>query len=362
MNVSDTKRRMDSADATPIDSSVETATGTGSESPRNGEVMRAIVHTRYGGPDALELRDVDRPSPGPGEVLVRVRAASVNAADWHVMRGKPFLVRFMGFGLRSPGDAGFGADVAGEVEAVGRDVTAFRPGDRVFGDLSASGRGSFAEYVAIAEDALVPIPEGVSFEDAAAAPMAAVTALQALREDGQLREGDRVLVNGASGGVGTFAVQIANAHGAHVTGVCRTEKVDTVREIGADEVIDYTKVDYPNTDERYDLVLDAGAYRSVFASRRALAPGGRYVLVGGGFSQMLQAMTLGPFLSRVGDTTVEAMEAEPNQADLQTVADLLASGDVDPVVDRAFPLEDVPEAVAYLESGRATGKIVVRVE
>lgn len=324
--------------------------------------MKAVRHTRYGPPSALEVRNVERPTPAPDQVLVRVRAASVNAADWHVARGEPFVVRLMDFGIRAPKHAGFGADVAGEVEAVGSAVTAFRPGDAVFGDLSDSGRGSFAEYVAADEDALVPIPEAVSFEEAAATPMAAVTALQGLRDEGALREGQRVLVNGASGGVGTFAVQIATAQGAHVTGVCSPEKVDTVREIGADEVIDYTKIDYANTGERYDLVLDAGAHRSVLASRRALAPDGRYVMVGGGFGPMLQAMTLGPLLSRLGDRDVRMLMAKPDREDLQTVADLLESGAVEPVIDRTFPLEAAPEAVEYLESGRAIGKVVISVD
>jgi len=324
--------------------------------------MRSVLHTRYGPPDALVVRDVERPTPDADEVLVRVRAASVNAADWHVMRGEPFLVRLMGFGLRSPKRAGFGADVAGEVEAVGSDVTTFQPGDAVFGELPGSGRGSFAEYVCAGEDVLVAIPDGVSFEEAAAAPMAAVTALQGLRDHGRLRAGEHVLVNGASGGVGTFAVQIAKAEGAEVTGVCRTEKIDAVRSIGADQVIDYTEVNYAETGDRYDLILDAGAHQSVFASRRALAPGGRYVLVGGTLGPMLQTMALGPLLSRLGNGRVTAMMEEPNPDDLAVVGELLASGDVVPVIDRRYPLEDVPVAIADLEAGRATGKLLVTVE
>jgi NADPH:quinone reductase-like Zn-dependent oxidoreductase len=323
--------------------------------------MRAVVHTRYGPPDALELREVERPRPDTDEVLIRVRAASVNAADWHVVRGEPFLVRLMGFGLRAPNQSGFGADVAGEVEAVGRGVTAFAPGDRVFGDLSESGRGSFAEYVAASEGAVAPIPTGVSFEDAAATPMAAVTALQGLRDRGEISEDDRVLVVGASGGVGTFAVQIAKAYGAEVTGVCRTEKVETVRSLGADAVIDYTEVNWTNTGERYDLIVDAGAHQSVVAARRALAAGGRYVVVGGALGPTLQAIALGPLLSRLGEERVTMLMAEPNRADLETVGTLLESGDVAPVVDRRYPLADAPDAVAYLESGSATGKVVVTV-
>jgi NADPH:quinone reductase-like Zn-dependent oxidoreductase len=324
--------------------------------------MRAVIHTRYGPPDALELREVERPTPDTEEVLIRVHAASVNAADWHVVRGEPFLVRLMGFGLRAPSEPGFGADVAGEVEAVGASVTGFAPGDRVFGDLSAAGRGSFAEYVTADEDAVAPIPTGVSFEDAAATPMAAVTALQGLRDRGEIREDDRVLVVGASGGVGTFAVQIAKSYGAEVTGVCRTENVETVRSLGADAVIDYTEVNWANTGERYDLILDAGARQSVFAARRALAPGGRYVVVGGALGPTLQAMAFGPLLSRLSDERVTMLMAEPNRADLETVGALLESGDVVPVVDRRYPLEGAPDAVAHLESGGATGKVVVTVE
>jgi NADPH:quinone reductase-like Zn-dependent oxidoreductase len=331
------------------------------ESSRRDGRMRAVVHTRYGSPDALKVRDVKRPTPDPGEVLIRVHAASVNAADWHVMRAEPFLVRLMGYGIRTPKHPGFGADVAGEVEAVGSDVTAFQPGDRVFGDLSKSGRGSFAEYVCASEDALAPIPDGVTFEEAAATPLAAVTALQGLRDLGGIRKGERVLVNGASGGVGTFAVQIAKAYGTKVTGVCRTEKIDTVRSLGADEVIDYTKVNFAETDERYDLILDVGAHQSVFAARRALAPGGRYVMVGGAFGPTLQTMVLGPLLSRIRNERVAMLMAEPNRADLDAVAELLASGDVVPIVDQRYPLEEVPEAIAYLESGGATGKVIITV-
>lgn len=349
------------ANATDTESARVSTERPGDESGRRDGRMQAVLHTRYGPPDALNVREVDRPTPGADEVLVRVHAASVNAADWHVMRGEPFLVRLMGYGLRAPKRAPFGADVAGEVEAVGSDVTAFRPGDAVFGDLSDSGWGSFAEYVPASEDALAPLPAGVSYEEAAATPMAAVTALQGLRDRGQIREGVRVLVNGASGGVGTFAVQLATTYGAEVTGVCRTEKMDAVRAIGADEVLDYTEVDYTTTGDRYDLILDAGAHRSVFASQRALAPGGRYVLVGGAFGPTLQAMALGPVLSRLGHADVTVLMAKPNRADLAVVGDLLASGDVVPVIDRRYALEEVPDAIAYLEAGRATGKVCITV-
>ena len=332
------------------------------ESRRDDGRMRAVVHTRYGPPDVLKLRDVERPTPDADQVLVRVRAASVNAADGHLMRGTPLLVRFMGYGIRGPKRPQFGADVAGVVEAVGSRVTSFQPGDGVFGDLSGSGRGSFAEFVCADEAMLASLPDGVDFEAAAAAPMAAVTALQALRDHGRIQEGDRVLINGASGGVGSFAVQIAKAYGATVTGVCRTEKVEAVRSIGAEDVIDYTEVNYAETGERYDLILDAGAHQSVFASRRALASGGRYVLVGGALGPMMQAMVLGPLLSRLGSKHTTGFIASPNRADLDVVAELIASGDVVPLVDRQFTLEEVPEAIAYLEAGRATGKVVVTVE
>ena len=349
------------ANSTDADSAQVSTERTSDESGLRDGRMQAVVHTRYGPPDALEVREVERPTPEANEVLLRVHAASVNAADWHVMRGEPFLVRLMGYGIRAPKRAPFGADVAGEVEAVGSDVTAFRPGDAVFGDLSESGRGSFAEYVCASEDALASLPAGLSYEKAAAVPMAAVTALQGLRDRGQIRKGERVLVNGASGGVGTFAVQLAKTYGAEVTGVCRTEKVDAVRSIGADKVIDYTEVDYVKTGEHYDLILDAGAHQSVFASRRALAPGGRYVLIGGAFGPTLQAMALGPLLSRLGNADVTFLLAEPNRADLAVVGELLESGDVAPVIDRRYSLEEVPEAIAYLEAGRATGKVTITV-
>lgn len=345
-----------------ISTAEEEVQAVSDESRRIDGRMRAVVHTHYGPPDVLTVQDVERPTPDTDQVLVRVRAASVNAADRHLMRGKPFLVRLMGYGIRGPKRSQFGADVAGVVEAVGSDVTSFQPGDAVFGDLSGAGRGSFAEFVCADEAVLAPLPDGVDFEAAAATPMAAVTALQGLRDYGHIQEGDRVLINGASGGVGSFAVQIAKAYGAAVTGVCRTEKVEAVRSIGADDVVDYTEVNYAETGERYDLILDAGAHQSVFASRRALAPGGRYVLVGGALGPMMQAMVLGPLLSRLGSKHTTGVMASPNRADLEVVADLIASGDVVPLVDRQFTLEEVPEAIAYLESGRVTGKAVVTVE
>jgi NADPH:quinone reductase-like Zn-dependent oxidoreductase len=278
------------------------------------------------------------------------------------MRGRPFLVRLMRVGIRKPKRPQFGADVAGVVEAVGSDVTSFQPGDAVFGDLSGSGLGSFAEFVCADAAMLAPIPDGIDLEIAAATPVAAVTALQGLRDHGRIQEGEHVLVNGASGGVGSFAVQIAKAYGATVTGVCRTEKVDAVRSIGADNVVDFTEVNYAETGERYDLILDAGAHQSVFASRRALASGGRYVLAGGALGPTMQAMVLGPLLSRLGSTHTTGFIESPNRADLEVVAELIASGEVVPLVDRQFTLEKVPEAIAYFESGRATGKVVIIVE
>jgi NADPH:quinone reductase-like Zn-dependent oxidoreductase len=323
--------------------------------------MRAVVHTRYGPPDVLEVHDVALPTPDTDEVLVRVRAASVNAADRHLVRGKPFLVRLMGYGVRAPRRPQFGADVAGEVEAVGSDVSSFQPGDFVFGDLSGSEFGSFAEFVCADEAMLAPIPDDIGFETAAAAPMTAVTALQELRDHGQIQTGDRVLIIGAAGGVGSFAVQIAKAYGSTVTGVCRTEKVEAVRSSGADDVLDYTEVNYVETGERYDLILDAGAHKSVFASRRALASGGRYVLVGGALGPTVQAMVLGPLISRLGTRRISGFTVKPNRADLGVVAELVASDDVDPLVDRQCTLEEVSEAIAYLEAGRATGKVVISI-
>ncbi len=318
--------------------------------------MKAIVQYEYGSADNLRLEEIPMPALGDDGVLVKIEAASVNAGDWHVMRADPFFLRFLGFGLFAPKYRVPGADVAGRVEAVGKNVTRFRPGDEVFGDLSAHGWGGFAEYVCTSEEALAPKPSNVSFEEAAAVPLAAVAALQALRDCGGARAGQRVLVNGASGGVGTFAVQIAKALDAEVTGVCSAGNLDLVRSLGADHVVDYTRVDVTRSGREYDLVLDAAAYRSISDYRRVLREGGTYVLVGGTTGAFLRVALLG---SWSGSKAMKVHASRPNAADLVTLTNLIEEGRVRPVIDRRYPLSGVPEAIRYLESRRARGKVVV---
>ena len=323
--------------------------------------MKAIVYTEYGAPlDVLRLKEVEKPTPRDHEVLINVHAASVNAADWRLVRADPFLARFA-TGLLKPKHTIPGADVAGRVEAVGRSVTQFRPGDEVFGDLSACGWGAFAEYVCADENALVLKPADMTFEQAAAVPLAAVTAFQGLRDKGQIKAGQKVLINGASGGVGTFAVQLAKSFGAEVTGVCSTGKVDMVRSLGADHVVDYTREDFTKTAQRYDLILAANGDRSIFDYQRALSPGGSYVTTGGSMTQLFQAMLLGPLMSMTGGKKMGNMLARPDQKDLTFINELLESGQVAPVIDRRYPLSEVPEAVRYLEDGHAKGKVVITV-
>lgn len=323
--------------------------------------MQAITYSTYGGPDVLEFGEVPTPTPEADEVLIAVHAASLNAADWHLMRADPPLVRLMGFGLLSPKEAILGADVAGRVESVGSSVTEFEPGDEVFGDLSECGHGAFAEFVCAREDALALKPTSLSFEEAAAVPLAAVTALQGLRDEGEIREGQEVLITGASGGVGTFAVQIAKSFGAEVTGLCSTEKIDLVSSIGADHVIDYTREDYTEGKQQYDLILDAGGYRSVIDCRRVLKLDGHYVFVGGSNARLFQAMLLGPILSMIDDRTMGNLMASPDRDDLIEVRDIIEAGEVTPVIDERFPLEKVPEAIRYLEGGNARGKVIIAV-
>jgi NADPH:quinone reductase-like Zn-dependent oxidoreductase len=323
--------------------------------------MKAIVYTEYGPPDVLNLEEVQKPVPKDDEVLVKVHAASANAADWHLMRADPFLVRLMGFGLLKPKKGLLGADIAGRVEAVGGDVAQFQPGDEVFGDLSGSGFGGFAEYVCATVDALASKPANVSFEQAAAVPLAAVTALQGLRYKGQIHPGQKVLINGASGGVGTFAVQIAKTFGAEVTGVCSTSKMDMVRSIGADHVIDYTKEDFTRNGQQYDRILAANGYHPISDYKRALSPEGTYVMTGGSGAQMLQAMTLGPLMSITGSKKLGYVSMKQNKEDLVSVKELLEGGEITPVIDRTYPLSEIPEAIRYLEEGHAKGKVVITV-
>lgn len=319
--------------------------------------MKAIVYHNYGSPDVLQCEEIEKPTPGDNEVLIKVRAASVNPLDWHSMRGKPYLIRIM-TGLRNPKVTRPGVDVAGQVEAVGGNVTQFKPGDEVFG----ASRGAFAEYVCGIEDKLSLKPANISFEDAAAVPVAAISALQGLRDKGRISPGQKVLVDGASGGVGTFAVQIAKSFGAEVTAVCSTRNVDTARSIGADHVIDYTREDFTQSGERYDLILAANAHHSIFDYRRALSQDGVYAIVGGGGVQMLQALLLGPLLSLIGSKKMCFVSAKINRKDLVLLKDLLETGKVVPVIDRRYTLSSAAEALGYLGEGHAKGKVVITVE
>lgn len=323
--------------------------------------MKAIVQSEYGSTDRLSLQEVDQPGMSDNGVLVRIHAASVNAGDWHLMRGTPFLIRLMFGGLLKPKIKILGFDVAGQVAAVGKAVTQFQPGDEVFGDLSECGFGAFAEYVCARESALVLKPAQISFEAAATVPGAALAALQGLRDCGQLQPGQKVLINGASGGVGSFAVQIAKALGAEVTAVCSTEKMEMVRSLGADSVVDYTQTDVTQTQQQYDLILDAAAYRSVFDYLPVLTPKGTYVLVGGATARLFQVMLLGPGISRISRRAVKCLASKPNPADLATLQDLLAAGKIVPYIDRCYPLSEVPAAIDYLERRQVRGKIAIRV-
>jgi len=320
--------------------------------------MKAMVYTEYGPPDVLQLKEVEKPTPNEDQVLVKVHAASVNYGDWAFLRGKPFLVRMMSGSLLKPKHHVLGMDIAGRVEAVGGSVAQFQPGDEVFGDISAYGFGGFAEYVAVAENALAPKPANLTFEAAAAVPMAGVVALQGLCDCGQVQSGQKVLIVGASGGNGTFAVQIAKSFGADVTGVCSTRNVDLVRSIGADRVIDYTREDFQNG-QQYDLILACAGYRPILDYRRALAPGGTYVMVGGSMAQVFQAMLLGPAISMAGGKKMGNLAAKPDQNDLIAVKELIEAGKVVPVIDRQYPLSEVTEALRYYGKGHTRGKVVI---
>jgi NADPH:quinone reductase-like Zn-dependent oxidoreductase len=323
--------------------------------------MKAIVYTEYGSPDVLQLKEVAKPTPKDDEVLVKVYAVSVNAADLHLLRADPFLIR-LSSGLLKPKNEILGSDIAGRVEAVGRNVTQFQPGDDVFGDISAGGWGGFAEYVCVGETALALKPSNLSFEEAAAVPMAAVTALQGLRRKGQIQPGQKVLIHGASGGVGTFAVQLAKTFGAEVTAVCSTRNLDRARSIGADHVIDYSKEDFARNGQEYDLILATNGDRSISDYRRALSPKGIYVQTGGSMAQMSQAMLQGPWISMTGSKKMGNMGvAKPNQKDLVIMKELLETGKVKPVIDRCYPLSEVADAIRYLEEGHARGKVVITV-
>lgn len=322
--------------------------------------MKAIVYTEYGSPDVLRLDEVEKPTPRDNEILVKVHATSANAADWHLLRGDPFLFRFY-CGLFKPRFPIIGNDIAGRVEAVGKSVTQFKPGDDVFGDLSPHGFGGYAEYACAPETAFVRKPESISYEEAAAVPTAGLTALQALRDRGNVQPGRKVLINGASGGVGTFAVQIAKALGAEVTAVCSSRNVDRVRALGADHVIDYTREDFTQSGQHYDCIFAANGDRSIGDYQRALAPHGVYVMTGGTMKQLYQALFLGPWIALNSTMKMGNLLVKPNQADLAYMRGLLETGQVSPVIVRRYPLREVPDAIRYLEEGHAQGKVIITI-
>jgi NADPH:quinone reductase-like Zn-dependent oxidoreductase len=323
--------------------------------------MKAIVQDTYGSPDVLQLREIDKPVVGDDEVLLRVHAAGVDQGVWHLMAGLPYLTRIAGFGLRAPKNPVRGYDVAGRVEAVGENVTRFQPDDEVFGTC----RGSFAEYACARADRLAPKPAHLSFEQAAAVPISGYAALQAVRDQGKVGPGQRVLIIGAGGGVGTFAVQLAKAFGAEVTGVCSTTKTELVRSIGADHVIDYTREDFADGRQRYDVILDIAGNRSLSHLRRALAATGTLVIVGGegggkwfgGIDRQLRASVLSPFVRQKLGTWISTERKE----DLETLRELLEAGKITPIIDRTYSLSEVAEAIRYLRDGRAHGKVVITV-
>jgi NADPH:quinone reductase-like Zn-dependent oxidoreductase len=324
--------------------------------------MKAFTYVKYGNPDVLRLEEVDKPTPEENEALIRVHAVSLNCYDWHYLRADIFLVRLMGVGFLWPKNPRLGADFAGCVEAVGRDVKQFKPGDDVFGCKGSSyGNGAFAEYICIPEGALARKPSNLTFEEAAAVPMAAVTALQALRDKGQVQPGQNLLINGASGGVGTFAVQIAKALGAKVTAVCSTRNVELARSLGADRLIDYTKEDFTGNGQRYDVILGVNGFHRISAYKRALTPKGVYVMVGGTFAQLLQGMLLAPRMSEPGGRKAAALSADIKQKDLVFLTGLLEAGKVAPCIDKRYRFTELPEAFRYLGAGHARGKIVVTV-
>jgi len=322
--------------------------------------MKAIVYEKYGSPDNLKLKEIEKPLPVEGEVLVKVHAASLNAFDWHVMRADPFVIRLMGFGLTKPKNKVPGADFAGVIEAVGNNVKQFKPGDEVFG----CGRGSFAEYLCIGEDKLAIKSKELSFPLAAAIPMAALTALQGLRDYGQIQKGEKVLIEGASGGVGTFAVQIAKSFGAEVTAVCSTSKTETARANGADHVIDYTKEDFTKSGLKYDLVYAANGYHSISDYKNVLEPNGVCVMSGGNGSifSLIKDMMIGLLISKTTNKKILSFIANINGKDLVYLNELVEAGKVKPVIDRKYPLPESADAIRYLEEGHAKGKIIILIE
>jgi NADPH:quinone reductase-like Zn-dependent oxidoreductase len=326
--------------------------------------VKAIVRDTYGSADVLELTDIDKPEPGDDEVLLRVHAASVNPADWHILRGLPYIAR-MQFGLGKPKDRVLGCDVAGHIEAVGNNVTMLQPGEEVFGSPFMHGLGAFAEWVCISEDLLAPKPANLSFEQVAAVPLAALTALQALRDQGRIEPGYKVLIIGASGGVGTFAVQIAKSFDAEVSGVCSTRNLEMVRALGAEHVIDYTQEDFTHSGQKYDLIFQLAGTLSPSECRSALTSNGTLLISSGEsegswigpLDRVIKALVLSPFVSQ----KMASFTVKPNREDLQLLKQFIEDGTITPVIDRSYPLAQVPEAIRYLEEGHAQGKVVISV-
>lgn len=322
--------------------------------------MKAIVYEKYGLPDVFEYRDVEKPTPKAGEVLVKVQAVSVNYFDWHALKGEPFMAR-IAFGLLKPKQPILGEDIAGQVEAVGPGASQFHTGDEVYGDIAIYGSGGFAEYVCVPEEGVALKPANLTFEEAAAVPMAAVTSLQCLRDGGKVQPGQKVLIHGAAGGVGTFAVQLAKYYGAEVTGVCSTRNVELVKSLGADHVIDYTREDFARNGQQYDVIMAVNGNRSIYDYRRALKPQGVYLMAGGSDKQIFQALLLGSLLFQKGGQKFGSFSAKANQKDLIFLKELLEAGKIKPVIDRRYPLSETAEALRYIGGGHARAKIVIQV-
>ncbi len=318
--------------------------------------MKAVVYNKYGPPEVLQVQEVEKPTPKDDEVLIKIYAASVNAYDWHFLTADIFLIRFMGAGFFKPKYHRLGADVSGRIEAVGKSVTQFKPGDDVYGMI----HGGFAEYVCASEKDLVLKPSNLSYDEAAAVPMAGITALQGLRDEGKIQTGQKVLVNGASGGVGTYAVQIAKFYGAEVTAVCSTRNLDQARSIGADHVIDYTKEDFTKSGKLYDLIFAANGYHPLSTYKRALNPKGIYVMAGGTKAQIFQSMLMGSLMSEKAGRKIGGVAAKRSQIDLAFLKEILEAGKVVPVIDRRYTLSETAEALRYLGEGYARGKVVIR--